>query len=119
MFVPLVVGLLAASAQQTDTTFSVRPNARLEIEAQHGSIIIRAWDRSQMRVQARHSSRETIRIEVTSSLVEIEAHGRTGPARAVDYEITVPAGMSLDLSGNSVHINVQGVQGEISAESVQ
>lgn len=120
MFTPLIIGILAAALQQTDTTVSVRPNARLELESFGGSITVRTWNRDQVRVQATHGRRDFIRISASSSVVRIEGDNRTsGLAHSVDYEVTVPAGMNLDLSGNHTNIDVQGAEGEVEAETVQ
>jgi DUF4097 and DUF4098 domain-containing protein YvlB len=119
MFAPLVIGLLSVALQQSDTTVSVRPNARLELENFGGSINVRAWDRNQVRVRAQHGRRDFLRVSASSSVVRVEADSRMGVARSVEYEITVPVGMSLDLSGNNTSIDVEGVRGEIDAETVQ
>ncbi|HSL68980.1 MAG TPA: DUF4097 family beta strand repeat-containing protein [Longimicrobiales bacterium] len=120
MVAPLVFALLALSAQQTDTTVSVRPNARLELENDFGgSIAVKTWDRNQVRVQASHGRRDEVRVSANTSVVRIEAEGRVGPARVVDYVLTVPRSMSLDLSGTNTSIDIDGVQGEIEAETVQ
>jgi DUF4097 and DUF4098 domain-containing protein YvlB len=121
MFTPLLIGLLVFAPQQTDTTVSVRPNARLELENYGGSIVIRTWDRNQVRVRAEHGRREHVQVTAgaNSQVVRIDAEGRSGLPRAVDFEISVPAAMSLKLSGTFTDIEVQGVQGEIDAETTQ
>src|SRR6185369_651735 len=101
MYMPIVVGLLAAALQQSDTTVAVRPNARLELENFGGSIVVRTWDRNEVRVRASHARRDYIRVSASASVVHVEAESRLGVARSVDYEITVPAAMSLDLSGTN------------------
>ncbi len=121
MFAPLLIGLLALAPQQTDTTVSVRANARLELENFGGTIVIRTWDRNQVRVRADHGRREKVQVSggASSSVVRVDAEGRSGVPRSVDFEISVPASMSLNLSGTYTDIDVQGVQGEIEAETVQ
>jgi DUF4097 and DUF4098 domain-containing protein YvlB len=119
MFTPLLIGVLAVSMQQSDTTVSVRPNARLELENFGGSISVKTWDRNQVRVQATHGRRDWVEVSATPSVVRVEAESRVGMAHTVDYQITVPAAMSLDLSGTYTSIEVQGVQGEISCETVK
>ncbi|MGH7470992.1 MAG: DUF4097 family beta strand repeat-containing protein [Longimicrobiales bacterium] len=118
MVTPLLAGLLAVSLQQTDTTVSVRPNARLELENFGGSIVVRTWERNQVRVRAAHGRRDWVSVSASSSAVRVEADSRTGVAHSVEYEITVPVSMSLDLSGTYTSIDVVGVLGEIEAETV-
>ncbi|MEX2280887.1 MAG: DUF4097 family beta strand repeat-containing protein [Gemmatimonadota bacterium] len=121
MFTPLLVGLLALAPQQTDTTVSVRPSARLELENFGGSVVIRGWDRNEVRVRASHGRREPIRVYggPSSAVVRIEAEGRSGIPRSVDFEINAPAEMSLKLSGTYTDIDVQGMRGEVDCETTQ
>jgi DUF4097 and DUF4098 domain-containing protein YvlB len=119
MVTPLLIGLLVASMQTTDTTVTVRPNARLELENFGGSIAVKTWDRNQVRVQATHGRRDWIEVSATPSVVRVEAESRVGMAHTVDYQITIPASMSVDLSGTYTSIDVQGVQGEVACETVK
>jgi DUF4097 and DUF4098 domain-containing protein YvlB len=119
MHAHLLLGFVAALVQQTDTTVSVRPNARLELENFGGSIVVRTWERNQVRVKATHGRRDWVEVSASSSVVRIEAQSRTGMAHTVDYEITAPASINLDLSGTNTSFDLEGVQGEIEAETVQ
>src|SRR5687768_2596474 len=119
MFAPLVIGLLAVAPQQTDTTVSVRANARLELEVLRGSISVQTWDRNQVRVQATHGRTVHVDVSATNSTVRVDAESRHGgPPPSIDFRITVPTTMNLDLSGTYTDIDVRGVQGEIEAETV-
>jgi DUF4097 and DUF4098 domain-containing protein YvlB len=116
------MALLAAIQSQgfqTDTTFSVPQGTRLHVETQGGDITVRAWDRNQVRVQAAHSRRTHIDIQVTGAVVRLEAEADRGPANMVDYTITVPAWMSLGLEGMYSAIDVTGVRGAITAETLE
>jgi hypothetical protein len=50
--------LSLAAVQQTDTVFAVRPDARLAVSGMGGEVVVRTWDRNEMRVVADHSSRD-------------------------------------------------------------
>jgi DUF4097 and DUF4098 domain-containing protein YvlB len=121
MFAPLLIGLLAIVPQRTDTTVSVRPDARLELESHGGTIAVKTWDRNQLRVRAQHGRREPVRISggANSAVIRVDAEGASGIPRNVDFEITVPVAMSLKLSGTYTDIDVQGVSGDIDAETTQ
>jgi DUF4097 and DUF4098 domain-containing protein YvlB len=120
MVITIPVALLALSAlQQTDTTLAVPPTARLQIQNPSGSIKVAVWDRSEMRVRAEHGTRDEVRITVRGSIVEVEAERRHGMPAFVDYDITIPKTMSLELSGRETEIEVVGVTGAISAETVE
>jgi len=115
------IALLAAiqtQGFQTDTTFTVPQGTRLHVENQGGDITIRAWDRNQMRVQAVHSRRTRVNVQVTGAVVRLEAEADRGPANIVDYTITVPAWMSLGLEGMYTVIDVTGVRGAITAQTL-
>jgi DUF4097 and DUF4098 domain-containing protein YvlB len=106
-------------AQQTDTTVPVRAGARLEVNNFGGEITIKTWTKSAVRITASHSSRDHILVEASDQLVHVKSEGRRGPSQVVDYDITVPATIALELSGVYTDISVDGSQGEISAETVE
>lgn len=121
MLLSTMVLLAAIQSQgfQTDTTFSVPQGTRLHVETQGGDITIRAWDRNQVRVQAAHSRRTHVNIQITGAVILLEAEADRGPANMVDYTITVPAWMSLGLEGMYSAIDVTGVRGAITAETLE
>ena len=123
MSATILVGVLAAAlAQQqpqTDTTFAVRPGSRVEVESFAGEINVKTWNRDAVRVQATHGRRDNIEIDARGTSVHIEAEGRMGVPGVVDFLITVPVAVSLGLSGVYTNIVVDGVSGDIDAETVQ
>lgn len=122
MLATIAGGILAAAlaaAPQTDTTLAVQPGSRLEVRTTGGDITVRTWDRNAVRIEAEHSSRTLVDVESSGTVVRVRARSRFGPANAVDYRITVPASMSLELSGMYTEIDVQGTRGDVSAQSVQ
>lgn len=121
MTATLLVGLLAASLgqQQTDTTFSVRPGSRIEVETFGGSITVRSWNRDEVRVQAQHSRREIVDIDARGSSVRIEAEGHMGVAKDVRFTLTVPRSAHIEASGVQTDIDIEGVTGDVDAETVQ
>jgi DUF4097 and DUF4098 domain-containing protein YvlB len=117
----LVVMVLpgAACAKQTDTTVSVRPDARIQVQNFAGTISVRGWDRNAVRVVARRSRSDEVRIAGGESALSIATVARSGASAPVDYEITVPTGASLDLSGTYTAISIDGVRGPATATTVQ
>src|SRR5438876_1936986 len=108
-----------ALAQQTDTTVPVRAGARLEINNFGGEIAVKTWSRNAVRVVAEHSSRDRITVDASDQVVRVKTEGgRRGPSQ-IDYAVTVPAWMPLNLSGVYTDIKVDGAQNEITAETVQ
>src|SRR5437773_1036894 len=102
-----------AFATQTDTTLSVRPGTRLDVNNFGGEIAVQVWDKNAVRVEATHSSRVQVSIEGSGSIVEVRARSLRGvplPGR-VDYRITVPRWMALVLSGIYTDVSVEGSRG--------
>jgi DUF4097 and DUF4098 domain-containing protein YvlB len=114
-----LTALVLTPAQQTDTTLPVRQGARLEVNNFGGEIAVKTWSRSAVRITASHGSRDRIEISATEQAVRVKAEGRRGPPQVVEYEITAPTWMALNLSGVYTDVNVEGTQAEITAETVQ
>lgn len=119
----LLIGALAATTpQQTDTTVAVRPGGSLQLENRQGSVTVRTWDRSELRVRARHDGQARVRIDATgrpASDIRVESDGwRRGGVRTIDYEVTVPRRFSVNLEGVSLRIDVADLEGDVGAESI-
>jgi hypothetical protein len=122
MAIALPVLLLAAAAwqQQTDTTVAVpRDVRRLELSVHAGTIRIATWERSELRVRAEHGSRDRVTVEVRGSVVKVDASRRYGIPSFVEYDLTVPRGMAMELGGVETEITVEGPVGDITASSVE
>jgi hypothetical protein len=115
----LLVALGQVQGEGTDTTFAVRAGTRLEVHNLNGDIVVRTWDRNSVRVQAEHSSRGRVNIGYGGVVLKISAASRRGAPLDVDYILTVPAAMDLDLGGNNGDISVDGSTGRIQVETVQ
>lgn len=115
----LTVGALMALAliQQTDTVLALDGATRLAVEAPGGSITVTAWDRPEVRIRATHSSRSFVEIRRRGSTIDVELEASRGPATIVDFRIDAPATLGLDLEGMYTQIVVEGMRGEVSAET--
>ena len=120
MLLPMLALLTVQAAQgfNTDTTIAVTQGTRLSVENQGGDITVKAWDRNQVRVQASHSRRTHINIQLAGAVLTLEAEANRGPANMVDYVITVPAWMALSLEGMYATVDVKGSRGSISVETL-
>ena len=141
MLLHLMTGALIALSpvQDTDTTFAVDPNLRLDVSNFSGDIVIHTWDRNEVRIVADHSRRDGIVVGLTSSEVRVRAnswarwadefdvtiehddevhievqHPRT--PSIVDFELWVPAGMALELGGPYTDVTVDGPAGAVSVK---
>ncbi len=103
----------------TDTTVAVPAGTRLVLHTPGGLIQVRAWAQDRVRVQAEHSSRVSIDLIQDGAVLEVKARGRIGPAGVVDYMVTVPTWMALDLGGLGAEVDVSGTTAEVIAQTLQ
>src|SRR6266508_1935313 len=104
---------------QTDTTFAVPAGASLSVNNFGGAIVVHGWTQNRVKVHAEHGRRGGIEVSLVGNTVTIKASGRMGAPSVVDMDITVPAAMPLTLAGTYAEITVEGMQGPISAETVE
>jgi DUF4097 and DUF4098 domain-containing protein YvlB len=116
----LVTGALAlGTVQQVDTTMTVGRGQRLDINAYGGEVIVRAWNRNAVRVEANTSGRDRVEVSSSATSVSVRTHGRHGPPSEIELRISAPAWMGLSLSGVHTDMKVEGLRGPISAETVE
>ena len=108
-----------ATATHTDTMFSVSAGTRLELNDFAGSIAIQTWTKNAVRVGADHASRARVEIDRTGPTLDIRVEHWRGVPSTVDYQLTVPKWMALDLAGVNTDISVENTEGEVKAETVQ
>lgn len=116
-----LLGVLAsfALAQQTDTTLTVQKGARLEVENFAGDIVVRTWGQDRVRIQASHSSRDRIDVAASAHAIRVEAEGQRGMPHLVEYQISVPTWMPVELQGVSTDMTVEGTQAAVRIETVE
>jgi hypothetical protein len=122
MYLVAALALLAlpqARGFQTDTTFAVTQGTRLRVDNQGGDIVIRAWDRNQVRVQAAHSRRARVLVKLSGAVLTLETRAERGPPSMADYEISAPAWMPLHLGGMYANVTVEGSRAPIEVETLE
>jgi DUF4097 and DUF4098 domain-containing protein YvlB len=106
------------SEPRTDQTVDVAKGTRLVVSNNAGEVIVRSWERDQVRVQASHSDRVTIDATTTDNTLRVRARSARGPAALIDYTITVPRWMAVNLSGTYLESTIEGTSAEVTVESV-
>lgn len=115
----VVASLVSGPVQgQSDTTIAVPAGASLTVNNFGGAIVVHAWTQNRVKVHAEHGSRGRIEVSLVGNTVTVKASSRMGAPSVVDFEITVPQDMALRLSGTYTEIQVSGVKGAITAETV-
>ncbi|HXI21659.1 MAG TPA: DUF4097 family beta strand repeat-containing protein [Gemmatimonadales bacterium] len=112
----LLAALATLPMQGTDTTVPVPPRARLSLGNFQGTVTITSWNRSALRVEATHDDDTHIDINVGGGVVQVRGRSRYGPPE-VDYRLTVPAEMSLEISSHSGDVKIQGSRGEVQVQT--
>lgn len=106
------------SAPRTDEERPVSKGTRLVLSNNAGEVVVQTWDREAVRVQAAHSPREAVNIETADQTMRIRARAERGPSGLVDYRITVPTWMPVNLSGTYLEATIEGTSAEVTVETV-
>jgi len=125
----LATALAATAAAQTaptppslrskdDQTVPVTRGMRLSASNFAGSFTVRTWEKDAVRVESEHSSRDRVTVRTTEAVLRIGATSDHGPSRTVDFTLTVPRWMPIALNGTYVDVDLEGIQGEVTAETV-
>ena len=109
------------TSPKSDQTVDVTKGTRLVLSNNAGEVVVRSWDRDQVRIQATHGARESITAETTDMTLRVRtqrASGSRGPGGLVDYQITVPRWMPVNLSGTYLDATIEGTTAEVTVETV-
>ena len=106
------------TSPRTDQTVDVAKGTRLVLSNNAGEVTVRSWDRDQVRVQATHNPRITVDIATADNTLRVRSRAARGPANLVDYQITVPRWMAVNLSGTYLESTIEGTTAEVTVESV-
>ena len=110
--------LALAAPQQTDTTFSVGSARRLHVENHNGSVVVRSWNRDEVRVRASHGGSSRVDINRSSNSVSIELENRRGRPGSAEMELTVPQRFEIEIEGMNTSIEVVGIEGGLALETI-
>lgn len=133
----------ASSSGRGDTTFAVRAGTSLEMLNTSGRITITTWPRQEMRIRSAGDADNPVEVQYIGAIIhvrtrsergvarpsiiigpgntvtaKVEVLRRGGPLLKVDYDITVPAGMPLDVAGIYSDVSITGTLAPIHATSV-
>jgi DUF4097 and DUF4098 domain-containing protein YvlB len=107
-----------SSRSKTDQTVAVQKNMRLSVNTFAGSMTVRTWEKDAVRVEADHATRDRVNIRPTEAVLRVSTSSERGPSRTVDFTLTIPRWMPVTLNGTYVDIDLEGMQGEVTAETV-
>lgn len=117
----LALGLLTAVApvQQMDTTFAVSGSDKLELHNMEGEIRVTGWNRDEVRIVADIDDDEGyLSLNRSGSTLKVKTKWKYGPSN-VDFTISVPKNMALNLHGVSTDVFLEDVRGEVTVETIE
>ena len=107
----LVLGAGTLRAQRLDTTLTLHGQPRLSVNNLSGTIVIRAWSRAQMRIEAEYDRAE---VQISESGGRVTARTQTHRGdNDVDYTISVPRGTGVEVNAVSSDIRVSDTCGDV------
>jgi len=107
---------------QTDTTVTVPAGTRLSLQNVVGDVIVKTWDRPQVRIQASHSSRSRIGVDLSEQVLRLQPRSSNqmgGWGSMVDYQLTVPTSMAIDIEGMGADVRVEGTRAPVKVNTVE
>lgn len=121
MIAHLIAGVLTTLSlvQPADTVVRVDAGTRLSIENFEGSVVVRAWDRNEVRIETDEFDGPHIEIRRTGSVLQIRPSRGRDPDDAVDLELTVPISSSVTVSAPFSDVSVEGTRAPVSIETVE
>lgn len=107
------------NSPKTDQTLDVVKGTRLVLSNNAGEVVVRSWDQDKVRIQASHGARDTISAETADMTLRVRTQrsGR-GASSLVDYQITVPRWMAVNLTGTYLDATIEGTTAEVTVETV-
>jgi len=106
------------SSPKSDQTVDAVKGTRLVLSNNAGEVVVRSWDQDKVRIQATHGARDTVTAETTDMTLRIRTRSTRGPSGLVDYLITVPKWMPVNLSGTYLDATIDGTTAEVTVETV-
>ena len=106
------------NSPKSDQTVDAVKGTRLVLSNNAGEVVVRSWDQDKVRIQATHGARDTVTAETTDMTLRIRTRSTRGPAGLVDYQITVPKWMPVNLSGTYLDATIEGTTAEVTVETV-
>ena len=83
-----------------------------------GEAVVTSWDRDVVKVEATHSDRETVEVQTADQTLRIRSRATRGPSGLIDYRLTVPRWMPVNLSGSYLEAAIEGTTAEVTVETV-
>jgi DUF4097 and DUF4098 domain-containing protein YvlB len=98
----------------------VAKGTKLDVSNFAGDVMVKVWDKDAVRVEVTHSDREAVDIKPGDQVLTVRSRSlRGGPPRSLDYNITVPKWMAINISGTYADATLDGVGGDVTIETTR
>ncbi|MEY4071603.1 MAG: hypothetical protein RL721_2217 [Candidatus Eisenbacteria bacterium] len=104
----------------TDTLLKVGPGATLALGNAAGSVRVAAWPRNEVRVVAVHDRSVRVAVERTGGRLQLGARvADDGSPAVVEWSISVPAWLPVELAGREGDVEVTGLRAPVRARTMR
>ena len=103
----------------SDQTIDVKRGMRLEVHTFTGDVNVKVWNRDQVRIEAEHSDRQTVEVRPGEQSVVVRGRSRVGPMSSIDFTITVPSWMAVNVDGAGTDVVLDGVGGDVTVDTTR
>lgn len=117
MTLPLLLTAVLALGTPADTTLVVQRGDRIVLENVSGEVSIEAWNRDELEIRSDDDDTGLV-ARRSGGVIRIGRSDRKGRGRSVEVSIRVPAWVDLDVSGRSLDLWVDGVDGAVDVSNV-
>lgn len=93
-----------------DTTVAFGRNGAVGLTLPNGDVIVRGWDRGQVKIHATSDDGD-VRLDASSSRLTLQLG--SGGSREGHFELTVPYGTRLSVHTQSGDVDVRGTRGDV------
>lgn len=119
--VELLVSALVAGVMvlPKDTLIDVREGDRLFLSDFSGSVVVEAWDRTELMLETDRSRSTFFEVNRTGTRVEVRVVDRKGRNRAGELRVFLPVWMDIDLSGRDLEAWILDVGGAVRIRNLE
>ena len=114
----LLVGAAVALGPSADTTVAIERGQSVSIENFTGRLVVRTWERQEVRFETEGRGEASVNVGRSSREVSFRA-GRRWRDRQLTYSVSMPAWAALDVKGDELDIEIEGLTGGLVARTVE
>jgi putative adhesin len=119
----VISSLVAGAATRKQYRFTVSPGASISVDTRYGAIAIKAGSGNQAIVVAQPQS-EKVEVDThqMGNRISVDTHllpGADAQSGRVDYEVTVPQGVTISVRSSNGPLTAEGIQGDLEFEGAE